>query len=386
MSKVGIILLAVSTLLCAEEAEPWTRKSSKKSFAVVAYLPEWRFESANYDVICNYSTHLIFFSVEPDHKGGIVGLDRFPPPDVLIDARRAADLHGCKLMICFGGNGRSSGFSKTVRNKISRQSFVKDIKKMLKKYNFDGVDINWEYPGYLFGQGYLSEEEIEKDYKGLILFLKSLRKALGDDKIITMAYYPDQRQERLLLQGGGEQYVDLMHMMTYDQSGGHHSSFELAVNSVKQAVTIGLNPKRLTLGLPFYGRHTRTGDWVTYEDIVQREHPLDPSLDYALQDKSGAVGFNGIDQIVKKVELSLKEGIAGVMIWEVGQDCRIAAVNRFGRTHAVTCPNGEDSSLLVAIYRTLIHSGVWSVNNGENLEGMREKIANEANLFSHEDF
>ena len=45
------------------------------------------------------------------------------------------------------------------------------------------------------------------------------------------------------------------------------------------------------------------------------------------------------------------------MIWEVGQDCRLAPVTHGKDTHVKTCPNGEDSSLLVAIGRAIEGAG-----------------------------
>jgi hypothetical protein len=42
-----------------------------------------------------------------------------------------------------------------------------------------------------------------------------------------------------------------------------------------------------------------------------------------------------------------------VMIWEGGQDCRVKEVTRGGQTHVVTCPNGEESSLFIAIKRVI---------------------------------
>ncbi|CAM9383266.1 unnamed protein product, partial [Ectocarpus fasciculatus] len=323
------------------------------SFAVVAYLPEWRYHSANYDNLCNYTTHLLFFSVEPNGEGDIVGMDRFPDPGVLMDARQAAETYGCKLMICLGGNGRSSGFSKAVSSEKSRKHFVKNIAKMIKRYRFDGVDINWEYPGYAFGRGYGPEVEIKNDYAGLIETLSLLRKRLGPEKTISLAYYPDARQEKMLLDGGAEQHINFMHMMTYDQSSGHHSTMELATKSVAQALDTGLSAKVLTLGLPFYGRHSATGDWTTYEDIVQKAHPLPKDVDHALKDHRGFVGFNGAATITKKLKHAIEEHLGGVMIWEAGQDCRQNSVNRYGTEHGVTCPEGKESSLLFAMSQVL---------------------------------
>lgn len=148
MLRLALIFIACSTPFCC------AMQINSSNFSVVAYLPEWRFHSANFDSICSVVTHLIFFSVEPDASGDIVGMDRFPSWEVLRDARLAADKHGCKLLLCFGGNGRSAGFSKMTRNGKARKRFVRKTRELLSQYNFDGVDYNWEYPGYAFGGGY----------------------------------------------------------------------------------------------------------------------------------------------------------------------------------------------------------------------------------------
>ena len=171
---------------------------------------------------------------------------------------------------------------------------------------------------------------------------------------ITMAYYPDTRQERLLLKHGIVDSVDLVHAMSYDQNGKHHSSLEFGKKTGDQAVQANLPVQKVTMGLPFYGRYAagpKNGDWVTYEDIVQKYHPLDPSKD-GLRDpevQRAPLMFNGVDTIQEKVRYAKQLGLGGVMIWEAGQDCRMNAVTRHGTTHVATCPQGAGSSLLVAI-------------------------------------
>ena len=61
------------------------------------------------------------------------------------------------------------------------------------------------------------------------------------------------------------------------------------------------------------------------------------------------VGLNGKNTISWKVKLAMTEKIGGVMIWEVGQDCRVHPVTRGDTVHVSTCPRAEDSSLLAAI-------------------------------------
>jgi hypothetical protein len=113
-----------------------------------------------------------------------------------------------------------------------------------------------------------------------------------------------------------------------------------------------------------------TGDWTTYEDIVQRFNPLSRDGDFAPGDRpNNFIGFNNIKTIEDKVAAALQLGLGGVMIWEVGQDCRLVATQRSGVVHGVTCPT-QNSSLLVAVTNTIqqwkeIHSRK-SIDNIEN--------------------
>lgn len=78
---------------------------------------------------------------------------------------------------------------------------------------------------------------------------------------------------------------------------------------------------------------------------MQQNDPLDAAVD-----ELGPVSFNGRDTIRTKTALAIDSGLGGVMIWEVGQDCRRNPVVRKGKVeHVATCPKGDDSSLLVAL-------------------------------------
>ena len=83
---------------------------------------------------------------------------------------------------------------------------------LVEDYQLDGIDYNWEYPGYrlpddthieikinkccLFrmGLGYLEEKEVLKDYEGLASLLRETKLLFKESgRVITMAYYPDTR-------------------------------------------------------------------------------------------------------------------------------------------------------------------------------------------------
>ena len=72
------------------------------------------------------------------------------------------------------------------------------------------------------------------------------------------------------------------------------------------------------------------------------------------------LAFNGVDTIAAKTRAALADyNIAGVMIWEVGQDCRVHEVQHADRPnelHVASCPGGEQSSLLAAVHTAVEQS------------------------------
>lgn len=337
---MGVVLLLLSALARDAAAAP-------TNLTVAAYLPEWRYEGANWVDISRTVTQLILFSIEVQPTGRLGAFDRLPRKELMIEARAATRASGTKLLVCVGGNGRSAGFSAAVAKKERAQNFVSGIVSLLDRHDLDGVDLNWEYPGYSFGKGYHAEEALQKDYKGFARLVRMLHAAFAPSgRIITLAYYPDGKQEQLLLQHGMHKYVANMHMMTYDQPG-RHSTVEWSRDVATRGATV-LPPSLLTLGVPFYGRHTRTGDWKSYEDLVQAHAS---ALAAGNVDEAGGYYFNGVATIARKTRMAAELTLGGVMIWEVGQDCRMHAVTHGDTTHQVTCPNGEESSLLMALGR-----------------------------------
>ena len=56
--------------------------------------------------------------------------------------------HGIKVLIAIGGWNDSLGskYSKLVNNPSARAKFTEHVVGFIKKHNFDGLDLDWEYP------------------------------------------------------------------------------------------------------------------------------------------------------------------------------------------------------------------------------------------------
>ncbi|KAJ7668685.1 glycoside hydrolase family 18 protein [Mycena polygramma] len=90
---------------------------------------------------------------------------------------------GTKIVLSVGGWGGSTYFHQAVGSAANRATFVSSLSSAVSTFGLDGIDIDWEYPneagaGNPFGSA---------DSANLLLFLTSLRSALGTSKIISAA-------------------------------------------------------------------------------------------------------------------------------------------------------------------------------------------------------
>jgi len=118
-----------------------------EKFAVVGYLPEWRYQGiTDWSGMTRHLTHVILFSLEVSSGGEIEALDRMPSDALVNTIRKAATETHTKILVCFGGNARTNGFPDMVHSQQTRTLFVENVNKFIDKYHLDGVDLNWEYP------------------------------------------------------------------------------------------------------------------------------------------------------------------------------------------------------------------------------------------------
>lgn len=70
-----------------------------------------------------------------------------------------------KTLLAIGGwNEGSARFSKLVDDEDKRKEFVKNVVKFLRQNNFDGLDLDWEYPAFRDG----SQPSDKENYASLV--------------------------------------------------------------------------------------------------------------------------------------------------------------------------------------------------------------------------
>lgn len=107
-----------------------------------------------------------------------------------------------KTFISVGGwDAGSLYFSAMAKDASKRKSFIKSTLIFLERYGFDGIDIDWEYPGagdrgnYCFRQTLHDHRLIPccdlggwpEDYDNYVTLLKELKVALGKKYGLTIA-------------------------------------------------------------------------------------------------------------------------------------------------------------------------------------------------------
>ena len=185
-----------------------------------------------------------------------------------------------KVLISLGGWTLSSHFSEAASSAVSRQAFVESCVGLFIKGDlgnglsisglFDGIDIDWEYPGACGNTCAFSAA----DPRNFTLLLAEFRRQLDLlDKhyLLTIAAPAGHDQYKLLELDAIHPYLNYINLMAYDLHGtwekvtNHHAAVyanpaepaDTANRNVDRAVTdylaAGVPPGKLVLGVPFYG-------------------------------------------------------------------------------------------------------------------------------------
>jgi chitinase len=266
-----------------------------------------------------------------------------------------------KIMISIGGWTWSDKFSDAVLTDTSRQRFVESAVGIVKKFDLDGIDIDWEYPGLQGLKGNIYRPEDKQNYtllfKELRRQLDELKKITGKTYLVTTAVGSFKSFIDHTEMGVAQQYLDFINLMTYDYSAGKIASHHTNLYSSKQykskensdkAVELfeeaGVPPGKLVLGIAFYGKEsilvpgakglgdsvqttTRGAGYSVIKDSIMKipeytayrdKHAKAPYL-YNAKTRE-FITYDDEWSVKKKCKYVLKKNLGGVMFWEYDSD------------------------------------------------------------------
>lgn len=119
-----------------------------------------------------------------------------------------------KIMLSNGGGG-NTGFSEILGSAANTTKFVKSVIPFLKKYDFDGIDIDWEFPGWN-GLPKKQREDFTKMLQSLRDAIDVEEKANGRKYILSAAVAAGRAVMEIYDIPALAKSLDFVNLMCYD--------------------------------------------------------------------------------------------------------------------------------------------------------------------------
>lgn len=284
-------------------------KNVNQDFKVISYYPYWGSVSPkdlNYEgmSIINYAFAL------PNDKGGVV----IQKPSKLRELVEESHKNNVKVYLAVGGWGYDEIFRSIASNPQKLDVFVKGLSQIVKDYNLDGIDLDWEYP-----DTNNEPQDFTKMVKALGQSLRLQNKGLSAAVIAGVNQEGNEVYSAKGIRKDAIDALDFINIMVYDGQYGYQMVHHSSMNFAKEALDYWKNKRnvpeeKLILGVPFYGRN---------KDDQSRSYRQLIATNKAYTDKDFADGYyyNGLTTMESKTKLALQEA-SGIMIWEITQDSR----------------------------------------------------------------
>lgn len=246
-----------------------------------------------------------------------------------------------QVIAAIGGWGQD-GFSDAASTPVSRYNFARQVNSLIKQYELDGIDIDWEYPG-TSGAGIKSRPE---DRENFTLLLTAIRDVIGFNKWLSVAgtgsreYITKSAEINKIAP-----LIDYFNLMSYDftagetgQKGQKHQanlyesplsipgySVDIMVNNLIEA---GMPSEKILLGVPFYGRLgatvTKSFDQLRKEFINKNGYiykfDKEAQASYLIKDDEFAMSYDDMLSIYIKTQYVIDNCLGGIFSWMAPYD------------------------------------------------------------------
>lgn len=335
MSKIFPLLIVALLLMMTERSSAQRR--------VVGYYPSWSKGSYPHTAVqYQHLTHIAHTFLFPFADGSI-DYSTFTSYSQLISS---AHQNGVKVVISVGGwdDVRTPRFSQMASDTSARKNFVSNIVQFILTNNYDGVDIDWEYPKNVADRNNL---------KTLVHELRIALDATGIALSLSMAGPATSWSGQWFDFASMKNDFDWIGIMTYDFYGAWTSkagpNSALYGNWSKNTEgwidysfgyynsTRGIPKEKLLIGIPFYGQAFNAstmygastgGSQQTFTTIASkvgngwtRSWDAEGQVPYLINTAATQViSYDDSQSVALKCAYVISKGSGGAIIWAIGQD------------------------------------------------------------------
>ncbi|XP_017779062.1 PREDICTED: acidic mammalian chitinase-like [Nicrophorus vespilloides] len=326
---------------------------------IACYYASWsyyRTEVGHYNISHidpNLCTHLIYTFSGLNVDGKIDSLD--PNYDVTKGGYQyfnsLKQINPClKTLLAIGGwNDGSRKYSVMASSEDSRKVFIESALRYIVTYNFDGLDIDWEYPANRGG--------IAEDKENFSLLVKEMKERFSKWNLLLTIAAPISQYilEKAYDIAAINKYIDYVFLMAYDYTptDSNVTGLIAPLDEIKKTVEFWLSKqfdkKKLVLGMPSYARtfvldneddhdlgaltegpglagpYTKEAGFLSYYEL---QINLASQLYEENVTDNGAYGYystewmsyDTLDHYIAKTKYALDMNLGGVMLWSIDTD------------------------------------------------------------------
>ncbi|KAI1465072.1 glycoside hydrolase family 18 protein [Daldinia caldariorum] len=316
------------------------------------YYPSWRVykDLPPSSLQLDYIDRILYAFVLLNEDGTLRFLDEFADLNKDVDGekgclRALAKLKqqkpNLKTLVSIGGGSGSAEFPAMAASPASRATFARSCKEFVEQYQFDGVDMDWEYP---------TTKEAGKNY---IAVLRELREALPSSQyLLTTALPTGEYYLKNINIRAARKLLDNLNLMGYDFTGswtdvaGHHAQllpqlgpqghvYPALRNSCHQGVEYlvshGFPVHKIILGVPAYARSFAGARGVgqPFQSVAEMDYNdlpsewiRDATIDHHVVAASyvdgtgkGFVSFDVPETVRRKADYVKRGRLGGLFYW-----------------------------------------------------------------------
>ncbi|MEP0296843.1 MAG: glycoside hydrolase family 18 protein [Reichenbachiella sp.] len=262
---------------------------------------------------------------------------------------------GLKVLVALGGWGGCETCSEIFSTEENRKTFALSVISLLKKYNVDGLDLDWEYPAISGYPGHSYKPEDKQNFTALV---QELRSAMGNDYELSFAA---GGSDRFLINSVEWDKVmpmfDRVNLMSYDLVGGfsgstgHHTPLysnpdqqSSANDAIQFLDSIGVPMEKIVIGGAFYarmwenvanennglyqsGKFLKAISYPELDDILSTSNDFTTFWDstsmapYAYSESLEQFAtYDDPRSLAAKVQYVKEKKLGGIMFWELRND------------------------------------------------------------------